>query len=51
MLHVVTTGAYYPPLATGRFLLIVNNSFGGKLNGWSGKVEIFVTYRSNYLQE
>ena len=24
---------------------------GGKLKGWSEKVEIFVTYRSNYLQK
>ena len=24
---------------------------GGKLKGWSDKVEIFVTYRSNYLQK
>ena len=24
---------------------------GEKLNGWSEKVEIFVTYRSNYLQK
>ena len=25
--------------------------FGEKLNGWSDKVEIFVTYRSKYLQK
>ena len=24
---------------------------GEKLNGWSDKVEIFVTYRSNYLKK